>query len=91
MKFLGNVLAVIVGLFIFTILSTLVFFGIIGIIAASSDQEVSVKENTVLHLDLNGRVLVERTVEDDLDLGAFGNPFGGDRSAGLVNLKKSHR
>ena len=34
MKFLGNVLAVIVGLFIFTILSTLIFFGIIGMIIA---------------------------------------------------------
>lgn len=89
MKFLGNVLAVIVGLFIFTILSTLVFFGIIGLIAASSDKEVSVKENSVLHLDLNGRILAERTADDDLNLGAFGNPFGNDMSAGLVNLKKA--
>lgn len=89
MKFLGNVLAVIVGLFIFTILSTLVFFGIIGMIAASSDKEVKVKENSVLHLDLNGRILVERTSEDDFDLGAFGNPFGGDMNAGLINLKKA--
>ncbi|HSF53311.1 MAG TPA: signal peptide peptidase SppA [Algoriphagus sp.] len=89
MKFLGNVLAVIVGLFIFTILSTLIFFGIIGMIAASSEKEVSVKENTILHLNLNGRMLVERTPEDDLDLGSFGNPFGGDMNAGLVNLKKA--
>ncbi|WP_111671451.1 signal peptide peptidase SppA [Algoriphagus litoralis] len=89
MKFLGNVLAVIVGLFIFTILSTLVFFGIIGMIAASSDTEVTVKENSILHLDLNGRILTERTSEDDLGLGAFGNPFGGDMNAGLVNLKKA--
>lgn len=89
MKFLGNVLAVIVGLFIFTILSTLIFFGIIGMIAASSETEVSVKENTILHLDLNGRMLVERTSEDQLDLGPFGNPFGGDMNAGLANLKKA--
>lgn len=89
MKFLGNVLAVIVGLFIFTILSTLIFFGIIGMIAASSEKEVSVKENTILHLNLNGRMLVERTAEDELDLGSFGNPFGGDMNAGLVNLKKA--
>lgn len=89
MKFLGNVLAVIVGLFIFTFLSTLIFFGIIGMIAASSEKEVSVKENTILHLNLNGRMLVERTAEDDLDLGSFGNPFGGDMNAGLVNLKKA--
>jgi len=89
MKFLGNVLAVIVGLFIFTILSTLVFFGIIGMIAASSDTEVTVKENSVLHLNLNGRILTERTSEDDLGLGAFGNPFGSDMNAGLINLKKA--
>ncbi|GAA0880555.1 signal peptide peptidase SppA [Algoriphagus jejuensis] len=89
MKFLGNVLAVIVGLFIFTILSSLLFFGIIGMIAASSEKEVSVRENSILHLDLNGRILVERTAEDDLDLGAFGNPFGSDMNAGLINLKKA--
>ena len=89
MKFLGNVLAVIVGLFIFTILSSLIFFGIIGMIAASSEKEVPVKENTILHLNLNGRMLVERTAEDELDLGSFGNPFGGDMNAGLVNLKKA--
>ncbi|RIW14004.1 signal peptide peptidase SppA [Algoriphagus lacus] len=88
MKFLGNVLAVIVGLFIFSILSFLIFFGIIGMIAASSEKEVSVKENTILHLDLNGRRLVERTTEDDLNFGGF-NPFGGDMNAGLVNLKKA--
>ncbi|WP_026968676.1 signal peptide peptidase SppA [Algoriphagus terrigena] len=89
MKFLGNVLAVIVGLFIFSILGFLVFFGIVGMIAASSETEVSVKENTVLHLDLNGRMLVEKTAEDELDLGFLGSPFGGDLNAGLVNLKKA--
>lgn len=82
-------MAVIVGLFIFTILSTLVFFGIIGMIAASSDKEVSVKENSVLHLNLNGRMLVERTSDDDFGFGSFGNPFGGDMNAGLMNLKKA--
>jgi protease-4 len=89
MKFLGNVLAVIVGLFIFSILSTLVFFGMLGMIAASSEKEVTVRENTVLHLNLNGRMLVEKTSDNQLDLGAFGNPFGRDISAGLVNLKKA--
>lgn len=89
MKFLGNVLAVIVGLIIFTVLSFLVFFGIIGIIAASSEKEVKLEENTILHLNLNGRMLVERTSEDDFDFGSFGNPFGNDMSAGLANLKKA--
>ena len=89
MKFLGNVLAVIVGLFIFSIVSFLIFFGIIGMIAASSDKEVTVEENTILHLNLNGRMLVERTSEEDLGFGSFLDPFGGDMNAGLVNLKKA--
>jgi len=69
MKFLGNVLAVIVGLFVFSILSVLLMLGLIGILASSSgSEEVKVSENSVLHLDLNGRTIVERTSEDDLDL-----------------------
>lgn len=89
MKFLGNVLAVIVGLFVFSILSVLLMFGLIGIVAASGDKEVTISENTVLHLDLNGRTIVERTSEDDLDLSMFGNPFGQEFNAGLINLKKA--
>ncbi|MFC5626952.1 signal peptide peptidase SppA [Algoriphagus winogradskyi] len=90
MKFLGNVLAVIVGLFVFSILGVLLMFGLIGIaVSSSSDKEVSVSENTVLHLDLNGRSIVERTSEDDLDLSMLGNPFGQEFSAGLINLKKA--
>ena len=90
MKFLGNVLAVIVGLFVFSILGVLLMFGLIGIVASSSgDKEVTVSENTVLHLDLNGRTIVERTSEEDLDLSILGNPFGQEMTAGLVNLKKA--
>lgn len=91
MKFLGNVLAVIVGLFIFCILSVLVTFGIIGMIAASGEKEVTINENSILHLNLNGRSLVERTSEDEMDLSFLGNPFGKEFNAGLVNLKKAIR
>ena len=89
MKFLGNVLAVIVGLFVFSIVAVLLFFGLIGIAASSSEKEVSLAENSILHLDLNGRTLVERTSEEDLAFGSFLNPFGGENTAGLVNLKKA--
>jgi protease-4 len=89
MKFLGNVLAVIVGLFIFSILSIVVTFGIIGLIASSGDTEVTVKENSILHINLNGRTLVERTTEDNDNFSPFGGLFGDDFSAGLVNLKKA--
>jgi protease IV len=89
MKFLGNVLAVIVGLFVFSIVAVLLFFGLIGIAASSSEKEVSLGENSILHLDLNGRTLVERTSEEDLAFGSFLNPFGSENTAGLVNLKKA--
>ncbi len=89
MKFLGNVLAVIVGLFVFSIVAMLIFFGIIGLVASSSEKEVTLESNSILHLDLNGRTLVERTSEEDLVFGSFLDPFGGDNSAGLVNLKKA--
>lgn len=52
MKFLGNVLATIVGIFIFCMIF---FFGIIiiGAIAGSGDDTVSVKKNSVIELDLS--------------------------------------
>ncbi|ERM80632.1 signal peptidase [Rhodonellum psychrophilum GCM71 = DSM 17998] len=87
MRFLGNVLAVIVGLLIFSVLSFFILAGIIAI-ASSSDDEVKVKENTVLHLNLDGRTLVERTSENDFDLSSL-SAFGGIPSVGLVNLKKA--
>ncbi|WP_439488824.1 signal peptide peptidase SppA [Algoriphagus sp.] len=89
MKFLGNVLAVIVGLFVFSILSVLVMFGLIGMLAATGSDKVTVSENTILHLDLNGRTIVERTSEDGMDFSSLGNPFGQDLTAGLLNLKKA--
>ena len=89
MKFLGNVLAVIVGLFVFSIVAMLIFFGIIGLVASSSEKEVTLEKNSILHLDLNGRTLVERTSDEDLVFGSFLDPFGGENTAGLVNLKKA--
>ncbi len=89
MKFLGNVLAVIVGLFVFSIVAMLIFFGIIGLVASTSEKEVTLESNSILHLDLNGRTLVERTSEEDLVFGSFLDPFGGENNAGLVNLKKA--
>lgn len=89
MKFLGNVLAVIVGLFAFSIVAILIVFALLGLVAASSEEEVTLEKNSILHLDLNGRTLVERTSEEDLLFWSFLDPFGGDNTAGLVNLKKA--
>ena len=52
MKFLSNVLATIVGLFVFFMVS---FFGllVIGALFSSSEDTVSVKDNSVIELDLS--------------------------------------
>jgi protease-4 len=51
MKFLGNVLATIVGIFVFTMLF---FFGIvlIGVLFGGEEESVTVKENSVIELNL---------------------------------------
>ncbi len=59
MAFLRNLLATLVGLFIFTIL---IFFIISGI-AASSETVPEVKANSILHLNLSGAV-VEKAIDD---------------------------
>lgn len=87
MRFLGNVLAVIVGLLIFSVMSFFIVAGIIAI-ASSSEDEVKLKENTVLHLNLDGRVLVERTNDQDPDFSAF-DLFGNMSTVGLVNMKRA--
>ena len=52
MKFLGNVLATVVGVFVF---SMLFFFGIVflGVIFGGDEQSVEIKENSVIELDLS--------------------------------------
>lgn len=52
MRFLGNVLATIIGIFIFCMIC---FFGIIliGVIAGGDSETVKVKENSVIELDLS--------------------------------------
>lgn len=87
MRFLGNVLAVIVGLLIFSVMSFFILAGIIAVISSSED-EVKIKENTVLVLNLEGRVLVEKTSEDDPDFSSF-SVFGGVPNIGLISLKKA--
>lgn len=89
MRFLSNVLATIIGLFIFFIISFFILVGIIGI-AASSDDKVTIKENTVLHLNLDNKLLVERAHEDDFAIPSFG-PFSNIPSVGLNQLKTAIR
>ncbi len=62
--FFKYALATVVGIIIYMIISSLLFFGIIGAIAAASgDKEVNVKENSILHVKLD-KVIVDRASED---------------------------
>ena len=89
MRFLGNVLAVIVGLLIFSILSFFFLAGLIAVIS-SSEEEIKIKENTVLVMNLERRVLVERSSEDDPDFSSL-SFFGGVPTVGLTSLKNAIR
>ncbi|MBD8487252.1 signal peptide peptidase SppA [Echinicola sp. CAU 1574] len=88
MKFLSNVLAVIVGLMIFSIISFFFFAGLITL--STAEEKVTIKDNTVLHINLENIMLVERTSEDNLNLSSFG-PIPSAYKIGLTNLKKAIR
>ncbi|AWW32284.1 signal peptide peptidase SppA [Echinicola strongylocentroti] len=88
MKFLSNVLAVIVGLMIFSLIG---FFLVAGLITLSTaEEQVTIQDNTVLHIDLENVMLVERTAEDNIDLSSFG-PIPAAHQIGLTNVKKAIR
>ena len=73
-QFFKFTLATILGVFLASILSMLLFFGIAGAIAGSSEEVVEISENSVYQLDLEG-TLVDRS-EDDPFSGAFAEAFG---------------
>lgn len=87
MRFIVNVLATIVGLLIFFFLISFFFVGIIA--SASSDQQVTLKDNSVLKVSFE-RPVVERTRD---------NPFGdipalqgiAPSNIGLLNFKEAIR
>ena len=85
MRFLRNVLATLVGLFVFFGLITLIFAGIIS--AASSEEEVEVEANSVLKLELT-KPIVERENDDPFsDLSLPGNDNAG--VIGLIELRRA--
>ncbi len=86
MKFLSNVLAVIVGLLVFWVMAFFIIAGIVAISAA--DEKVSIDKKTVLVLNLDGKNIVERTSDDEFDFSAMGG-FGGTSDVGLVQLKRA--
>ena len=73
-QFLKFTLATIVGIIITSFLGMLIFFGMIGAIAASSEKTVKTTPNSVYELELKGQ-LVERSKDDpfsSLLAGSFG-------------------
>lgn len=62
-QFLKYTLATIVGIIVVSFISMLIFMGVIGAIAASSNKSVKTTPNSVYQLDLKGS-LVERSKED---------------------------
>ena len=86
MKFLRNLLAVLTGLFIFSIIGFIILMGIIS--AASTERLVKIKDNSVLQIVMNGN-LVEREVEDPLS--ELSLPGMGPMEMGLKEIKQAIR
>jgi len=92
-QFLKFTMATILGVFLASILSMLLFFGIAGAIAGSSEEVVEITENSVYQLDLEG-TLVDRSEENPF-AGAFAEAFGQDEQKViglddvLANIRKA--
>ncbi|KAA9340560.1 signal peptide peptidase SppA [Adhaeribacter soli] len=86
-QFLKFVLATIVGMFLFMLLSVILLIGLA--ISASSEDEVAIENNSVLELKLN-KPIEERQTKDPF--GGFGLPFGGMKNnLGLQEIKDAIR
>ena len=62
-QFLKFTLATIVGIFLASVIGTIIMFGILGAIAASGDKPTKLKPNSVYELELSGQ-LVDRSQDD---------------------------
>ncbi|WP_421877831.1 signal peptide peptidase SppA [Marinoscillum sp.] len=71
MAFLRNLLATLVGLFIFSIIGLIFLFAFIA--AAGADTVPEVKANSILHLNLSG-VVVEKAIDDPIQEVLGGGP-----------------
>jgi protease IV len=86
LQFLKYVLATIVGLLLFAVISVFILIGI-GAAMGSSSEEVSLKDNSVLKLDFN-RPIVENATDDENPFKSFGGPFAeGADNLGLVQIR----
>ncbi len=93
-NFLKYTLATVVGIMLYTIVSTFIFLGIVGIIAAASNsKEVKLKPNTILYLKLN-KTIVDRASDNPFENFNI-QSFEADPQLGLnkilENLKKAKK
>ena len=82
-QFLKFLLAVLVGLFVFTLLSVIIFAGIIGA-ASSSKGETKIESKSVLKLELN-EPIQERSADNPF--ARFGGGSGPESAMGLIDIK----
>jgi protease-4 len=85
-QFLKFTLATIVGIIIVWLLGILIFFGIVGAIAGSSEKATTLKPNSVYELTLEGN-LIDRSKDDPFS-GAFASAMGNakENSLGLDDV-----
>jgi protease-4 len=83
-SFFKIVLATFVAIFLASVLTIVIFFGIIGAIAASSSEEPSIKSNSVFQIDLSGQI-VERSEDNPLAV-IFGQYSNKPAEIGLNDL-----
>ena len=86
-QFLKYVLATVVGLLLFSFVGFLLLMGVGAALSSSSDsKKATVKENTVLKIDLD-KPIEERSVDNPFE--GFGPIQGSSDAIGLIELKKT--
>jgi len=87
-SFLKYTLATVVGILIYTVISTLIFFGIVGAIVSASDQsEASIEPNTILYMKLD-QSIVDRASDNPFEGFNFAT-FEADPALGLNDILKN--
>lgn len=87
MKFLRNLLAVIVGLFLFSLFGFFIMIGVVSSLS-SMEEKIDVEPNSVLRLNLN-RAIVESAVDDPFS--ELGFVHGIKKPLGLLDITRAIR
>ncbi|MEA5405380.1 signal peptide peptidase SppA [Arcicella sp. DC2W] len=88
LQFLKYVLATIVGLIVFSIVSFILVIGIAAAVGASQ-EETSLKDNSVLKLDLN-HAIEENVSDEENPFKDLGGPFmDNNESIGMVQIREA--